>query len=74
MELIKETKLEGEFDGYDQDKVFTFINGQKWQQSRYKYKYKYKYRPGVKLWKDDSRYYLEFDCMDEMIEVRRIYD
>jgi hypothetical protein len=37
MELKKETKLEGTFDGYGQDKVFTFTNGEKWQQSRYKY-------------------------------------
>jgi len=72
MELIKETKLEGEFDGYDGDKVFTFSNGEKWQQAKYKYKYKYKYRPTVKLWRDGSMYFLEFDCMDEMIQVRRL--
>ena len=72
MEIKKETKLEGAFDGYGQDKVFTFTNGEKWQQSRYKYKYKYKYRPTVKLWKDGSRHYLEFDCMTEMVEVKRI--
>lgn len=71
MELVKETKLEGEFDGFDDNKVFTFLNGEKWQQARYKYKYKYKYMPKVKLWKEGSRYFLEVDCMDDKIEVRR---
>lgn len=74
MQLIRKQlqRLTGAFEGYGQDKVFMFINGEKWQQSRYKYKYKYKYRPKVKLWKDESKHYLQFDCMDEMIEVRRI--
>ena len=39
MELIKETKLEGEFEGYDEDQIFTFTNGEKWKQAKYKYKY-----------------------------------
>ncbi len=72
MELIKETRLEAEFDGYDENKIFTFANGEKWQQSKYKYKYKYKFRPKVKLWKNGSKYFLEFDCMDDMIQVRRL--
>ncbi len=73
MDLKKATRLVGAFDGYDGDKIFTLANGEKWQQSRYKYKYKYAYRPSVKLWKDGSKHYLEFDCMDEMIEVKRVY-
>lgn len=71
MELIKETTIEGEFKGYDRDKIFTFPNGEKWQQAVYKYRYVYKYRPKVKLWKDGSKYYLEFDCINETIQVRK---
>lgn len=73
MELIRETKLKGAFYGFGRDKVFTFLNGQTWKQAKYKYKYKYKYRPAVKLWKNGSKYFLEFDCMDEMIEVKRVF-
>jgi hypothetical protein len=74
MELIKETVLEAEFEGYDGDMVFTFTSGEKWQQIHYKYRYKYKYRPSVKLWRDGSNYYLEFQDMDEMVQVRRFQD
>ncbi len=74
MELIKETKLEGEFHGYNGDEMFTFVNGERWQHAKYKYKYKYKYRPKVKLWKDGSKYFLEFECMTEIIQVRRFQD
>lgn len=74
MELIKDTKLEGEFEGFEGDRVYTLANGDKWQQVKYKYKYKYKYRPKVKLWRDGSFYYLEFDCMQEMIQVRRVQE
>jgi hypothetical protein len=73
MELYKEGQIEGEFTGWDGDKVFTLTNGQKWQQAKYKYRYKYKYRPKIKIYKDGSKYFLWVDCMDEMIQVRKLY-
>ena len=72
MELKKETRLDGEFEGFDGDKVFTFVGGEQWRQAVYKYKYRYKYRPKVKLWKDGSKYFLEVEGMNEMIQVRRL--
>ncbi len=72
MELIKETRLEGEFDGFDLDKVFTLASGQKYQQVRYKYRYHYSYRPKVKVFRDGGKYFLEIDGMNEIIEVRKI--
>ncbi len=72
MDLVRETCLEGEFDGFDQDKIFTLANGEKFQQAHYKYRYHYAYRPQVKVLRDGSRYYLDIDGMGEVIEVRRI--
>ena len=72
MDLIRETTIEGEFDGFDEDKIFTLTTGEVFQQARYKYKYRYKYRPKVKVFRDGSKWFLDIDGMDEMIEVRKI--
>jgi len=72
MELVVESKIVGQFSGWDGDNVYELTNGQKWQQSRYKYRYRYKYRPEAKVWKDGSHHYLEVEGMYEMVDVRRI--
>jgi len=38
MELVTESRIEGECEGFDGDRVFELVNGQKWQQAIYKYK------------------------------------
>lgn len=73
MELIKESLIEGEFTGFDQDMVFSLISGEKYRQKNYKYKYRYRYRPRVKIFKEGGRLFLEIEGMDEMIEVIKIY-
>jgi hypothetical protein len=64
-------RLAGAFTGYHGGAVFRLSNGQVWQQRRYKYKYKYKYRPQVRIYSDNGRRLMEFECMDESIEVVR---
>lgn len=71
MELKFESRIVGEFDGFDDGKIFELDNGTKWEQVRYKYRYVYKYRPRVKIWYD-GRYHLEVEGVSEMIQVRRI--
>lgn len=65
------SQIEGEFNGYDDGALFRLTNGQVWQQRRYKYKYKYKYRPRVRVYQEQGRWFMEFDCIDEPIEVVR---
>lgn len=72
MDLLFEGKLDGAFEGFNENKVFTFTNGQKWQQARYKYKYRYLYRPTARIWRDGSRYLIDVDGVGEMIQVRKI--
>ena len=71
MDLYKESRIEGDFEGFGGDKVYELVDGSRWEQVRYKYRYRYRYRPIVKIWKDGSRFYLDVECMDEKIEVRR---
>lgn len=72
MKLICESKIYDEFSGWDDEQIFELSNGTKWKQNKYKYKYKYKYRPNAKIWKDGNKYYIEVDCMNEMVEVIKI--
>ncbi len=65
------SRLAGAFTGYHSGAIFRLTNGQVWQQRRYKYKYKYKYRPGVRIYSEQGKRLMEFDCMDEPIEVVR---
>ena len=66
------SQIEGEFTGYNGGAVFKLTNGQVWQQRKYKYKYKYKYRPKVRIFKNSGHTFMEFDCMDEPVEVIRL--
>ncbi len=67
------SRIEGDFNGYNDGAIFKLENGQVWQQKRYKYKYKYTYRPHVKIFQNDNgAYFMQLDCMDEPIEVVRV--
>src|SRR5262249_34519166 len=65
------SQLQGDFNGYGDGAIFRLTNGQVWQQRRFRYKYKYKYRPPVGLYQKQNRWFMEFDCMDQPIEVVR---
>lgn len=72
MDLITDSSIEGECEGFDGDRVFDLVNGQKWQQAVYRYKYRYRYRPSVRIWRDASGDYIEIEGMDELVRVRRV--
>src|SRR3989344_8332327 len=67
------TKIDGEFNGFNNGAVFKLANGQVWQQRRYKYKYTYAYHPNVRLYKDGTKWMLEVKLSGcEPIEVVRV--
>ena len=68
MELRYESRIDGEFKGWDGE----LINGTSWKQYKYGYKYVYKYQPKVRIWEDENRYYLEVDGIEKMLQVVRI--
>ena len=72
MELVTESRIEEACEGFDGDRVFELVNGQKWQQAVYRYRYCYRYRPVAKIWRDGGQHCIEIEGMDEMIQVRRI--
>ena len=67
------TKIDGEFNGFNNGAVFKLSNGQVWQQRRYKYMYRYAYRPNVRLYREGVKCMLEIKLSGcEPIEVIKV--
>ena len=69
---VIESRIEGEFEGWDGDTIFKLENGQIWQQSSYAYTYHYAYRPEVLIYKTNGRYKMKVEGVDKTIYVERI--
>jgi len=73
MNIIEEGQLDGEFNGFEDEKViFKFFGGNKWKQSEHKYNYHYAYMPQAKVIEEYGSYYLEVACMTDKVRVERI--
>ena len=68
-----ESKIDGEFEGWDGDTIFQLTNGQVWQQSSYNYHYHYAYRPDVLIYSTGSGYKMMVEGVDRTISVIRLY-
>ena len=69
---IIESRIDGEFEGWDGETIFKLQNGQIWQQSSYAYRYHYAYGPEVLIYKSGSVYKMRVEGVDDDIVVRRI--
>ena len=64
--------INGTFEGWDGDTVFTLMNGQIWQQTGYDYMYDYDYMPSVTIFSGSGGCNLQVDGVDDTIRVTRI--
>ena len=63
------SRIEGEFEGYEYGNVYHLINGQAWQQTSATYNYSYKYGPRVTIRNGEMR----VDGMSRSVRVTRYY-
>lgn len=68
-----ETHISGDFEGWDDEKIYKMDNGQIWQQANYHYHYHYAYHPSVIIYKSSTgcRIKVEGDD-DEGVTVQRL--
>ena len=66
------TCIDGTFEGWSGDTVFTLCNGQVWQQTTYAYTYHYAYRPDVLIYWNGYQYKMKVEGVDQTIAVVRI--
>jgi hypothetical protein len=65
---VIESRIEGEFEGYDYGNLYKLTNGQIWQQTSANYRYSYKYRPQVLIYSG----MMQVDGMSDSVRVQRI--
>jgi len=56
---VIESRIEGEFTGWDGESKYELVNGQVWEQATYKYVYKYAYRPEAIIYRSGGSYTME---------------
>ena len=70
---VIQSRIDGEFKGWEGDTIYKLMNGQIWQQSSYHYHYHYAYSPEVIIYESGGSYKMKVDGDDdEPISVRRL--
>ena len=67
-----ESRIDGEFKGWEGESIYKLQNGQIWQQSVYKYRYVYKYSPKVMIFQKNGSFYMQVDGESDAVRVQRI--
>ena len=67
---VIESRINGEFKGWEGETSYQLINGQVWQQASYKYEYKYAYMPEVTIFDPGGGNIMQ--VADTKAKVRRI--
>ena len=67
-----ETKIDGDFEGFEGDTIFTLLNGQIWQQIDGRYRYSYGYSPRVLIIVNGNTGKMSVEGIDVSITVMRI--
>lgn len=70
---VIESRIDGNFEGWEGDTIFRLTNGQIWEQVSYDYKYHYAYMPEVTIVRTkNNRYKMMVEGMSKSIYVERI--
>jgi hypothetical protein len=69
---LVESRIDGNFEGWEGETIFKLQNGQIWQQVSYAYRYHYAYAPKVLIFKSGTVYKMKVDGVSGEITVRRI--
>lgn len=69
---VVESRIDGEFTGWEGETIFRLVNGQIWQQASYAYRYHYIYGPKVLIYRSGAVYKMKVDGVVGEIAVRRL--
>lgn len=56
---VIESKIDGDFNGWEGETIYKLTNGQVWQQASYTYTYSYSFMPKVLIYKDGGKYFMQ---------------
>lgn len=70
---VMESRIDGEFKGWEGETIYPLTNGQIWQQNRYHYHYHYAYNPIVWIYRSGGGYKMHVvGDTDQDVSVIRI--
>lgn len=69
---VIESRIDGEFEGWEGETIFKLMNGQIWQQVTYSYTYHYDYMPEVLIYPSQGFCMLQVEGIDKTIAVQRL--
>jgi len=69
---VIESKIDGDFEGWDGQTIVKLINGQIWQQSEYFYHYHYSFMPKVLIFRSGIGYKMKVDGIEKAVGVNRL--
>ena len=70
--VVVESRIDGDFEGWDGDTIFELTNGQVWQQARYAYRFSYRFRPKVTIFRVGRWFEMEVEGVSSRIRVERV--
>lgn len=69
---VIESKVDGEFIGWEGETIVKLANGQIWQQSEYFYHYHYAFRPDVLIFRSGAGWKMKVQGVDRAVGVVRL--
>ena len=69
---VIESRVKGEFKGWEGETVVRLTNGQIWQQTEYYYYYRYAYMPEVLIYNSNNGIVMKVDGIDKAVRVQRL--
>ncbi len=69
---VIESKVDGDFEGFEGETIIKLMNGQIWQQLEYYYTYTYSFMPKVLIYKSGSSYKMKVDGVEKAVGVTRL--
>ena len=68
---VVDSRIDGEFKGWEGETVFRLQNGEIWQQASSGYRFNYAYSPRVLIYQSGDGFRMKVEGIDEDIAVRR---
>ena len=69
---VIESKIDGDFEGWDGETVVKLLNGQVWIQTDYYYEYHYAFMPDVLIYSSGSRWKMRVEGTSKSVGVERL--
>jgi hypothetical protein len=69
---VVESKIDGDFEGWEGETVVKLMNGQIWQQSDFYFHYHYAFMPDVMIYRSGGTWKMKVEGVDKPVGVRRL--